>query len=87
MLLFSMLTIAERTLNQVGFLINMFKYNNNLIMLLIKRFLHAKYFCYLTSNRRARKHNLPHFRLGKVENIKTWLSVRSYMKVYYSFII
>jgi len=60
MLFFSMLTIAERTLNQ--------------------RFLHAKYFCYLTSNRRARKHNLPHFRLGKVENIKTWLSVRSYMK-------
>jgi len=47
---------------------------------LVQRFLHAKFFCYLTSNRRARKNNLPHFRLGRVENIKTWLSVRSYMK-------
>ncbi|CAF0879460.1 unnamed protein product [Brachionus calyciflorus] len=47
---------------------------------LSQRFLHAKFFCYLTSNRRARKHNIPHFRLGRVENIKTWLSVRSYMK-------
>lgn len=47
---------------------------------LVQRFLHAKYFCYLTSNRRARKNNLPHFRLSRVENIKTWLSVRSYIK-------
>ena len=57
---FSLLTVAERTLNQ--------------------RFVHAKYFCYLTSMRRARKHNLPHFRLSRVENIKMWLSVRSFMK-------
>ncbi|RNA16009.1 homeodomain transcription factor [Brachionus plicatilis] len=47
---------------------------------LSQRLLHAKYFCYLTSNRRSRKNNVPHFRLNKVENIKTWLSVRSYMK-------
>jgi len=59
-LFFSILTIADRTLNQ--------------------RFLHAKYFCYLTSIRRAKKHSLPHFRLGRVENIKMWLSLRSFMK-------
>ena len=59
-LLFSLLTVADRTLNQ--------------------RFLHAKYFCYLTILRRAKKHSLPHFRLGKVENIKMWLSLRSFMK-------
>jgi hypothetical protein len=47
---------------------------------LSQRFLHAKFFCYLTSIRRARKHNLPHFRLSRVDNIKTWLSVRSYVK-------
>lgn len=45
-----------------------------------QRFLHAKYFCYLTSHRRSKKHNLPHFRLSKVQNIKMWLSVRSFMK-------
>lgn len=45
-----------------------------------QRYLHAKYFLYLTSHRRAKKHNLPHFRLGKVENIKMWLSLRSFMK-------
>lgn len=45
------------------------------------RFLYAKLFSHLTSSRRARKSNLPHFRLNKVRNIKTWLSVRSYLKV------
>src|SRR5687768_7570023 len=40
----------------------------------------AKYFCHLTSARRARRSDLPHFRLNKVRNIKTWLSVRSYLK-------
>ena len=49
-------------------------------MINFKRYLHAKYFLYLTSHRRAKKHNLPHFRLGKVENIKMWLSLRSFMK-------
>ena len=42
---------------------------------------YAKYFCYLTSNRKTRKYNLPHFRLSSVENVKTWLSIRSYLKV------
>jgi hypothetical protein len=44
------------------------------------RILFAKYFCHLTSARRARRSELPHFRLNKVRNIKTWLSVRSYLK-------
>lgn len=46
-----------------------------------QRFLYAKFFSHLTSFRRARKSELPHFRLNKVRNIKTWLSVRSYLKV------
>lgn len=45
-----------------------------------QRFLYAKLFTHLTSFRRARKSELPHFRLHKVRNIKTWLSVRSYLK-------
>jgi hypothetical protein len=48
-----------------------------------QRFLYAKLFSHLTSFRRARKSELPHFRLNKVRNIKTWLSVRSYLKVQY----
>lgn len=48
-----------------------------------QRFLYAKLFSHLTSFRRARKSELPHFRLNKVRNIKTWLSVRSYLKVRY----
>lgn len=52
--------------------------------MLLNRFLYAKLFSRLTSSRRARKSNLPHFRLNKVRNIKTWLSVRSYLKVYSS---
>lgn len=46
-----------------------------------QRFLYAKFFSHLTSFRRARKSKLPHFRLNKVRNIKTWLSIRSYLKV------
>ncbi|XP_018496384.1 putative homeodomain transcription factor 1 [Galendromus occidentalis] len=45
-----------------------------------QRFLYAKHFCQLTSARRAYRSELPHFRLNKVRNIKTWLSVRSYLK-------
>lgn len=45
-----------------------------------QRFLYAKLFSHLTSTRRARKSQLPHFRLNKVRNIKTWLSVRSFLK-------
>lgn len=45
-----------------------------------QRFLYAKYFAYLTSCRRAKKSELPHFRLNKVRNIKTWLSLRSFLK-------
>lgn len=45
-----------------------------------QRFLYAKLFSHITSSRRARKSDVPHFRLNKVRNIKTWLSVRSYLK-------
>lgn len=45
-----------------------------------QRFLYAKLFSHLTSFRRAQHSELPHFRLNKVRNIKTWLSVRSYLK-------
>ncbi|EEZ98518.1 protein phtf [Tribolium castaneum] len=45
-----------------------------------QRFLYAKLFSHLTSFRRAQQSELPHFRLNKVRNIKTWLSVRSYLK-------
>ncbi|KAL5014695.1 hypothetical protein ScPMuIL_008965 [Solemya velum] len=45
-----------------------------------QRLLYAKHFSYLTSSRRARKFDMPHFRLNKVRNIKTWLSLRSYLK-------
>ncbi|KAI1305285.1 Protein phtf [Halotydeus destructor] len=45
-----------------------------------ERFLLSKYFCHLTSSRRAHRYDLPHFRLNKVRNIKTWLSVRSYIR-------
>ncbi|XP_021374923.1 putative homeodomain transcription factor 1 isoform X2 [Mizuhopecten yessoensis] len=45
-----------------------------------QRLLYAKHFCYLTSSRRAKKFDMPHFRLNKVRNIKIWLSLRSYLK-------
>jgi hypothetical protein len=45
-----------------------------------QRLLHAKFFCHLTSARRARTSDLPHFRLNKVQNIKSWLSIRSGLK-------
>lgn len=45
-----------------------------------QRFLYAKFFSHLTSSRRARKSELPHFRLNKVLNIKIWLATRSYLK-------
>ncbi|CAL8143969.1 unnamed protein product [Orchesella dallaii] len=45
-----------------------------------QRFLYAKLFSRLTSSRKAKKSGIPHFRLNKVRNIKTWLSVRSYLR-------
>ncbi|OQV25522.1 putative homeodomain transcription factor [Hypsibius exemplaris] len=47
-----------------------------------QRYLVAKYFGYLTSSRRAKRANLPHFRLSKVRNVKSWLCVRSCLKKY-----
>ena len=51
------------------------------LLFLWQRLLYAKHFSYLTSSRRARKSDIPHFRLNKVRNIKAWLSLRSYLKV------
>ncbi|XP_062921499.1 putative homeodomain transcription factor 1 isoform X2 [Mobula hypostoma] len=45
-----------------------------------QRLLFAKLFSHLTSARKARKSEIPHFRLKKVQNIKMWLSLRSYLK-------
>jgi hypothetical protein len=59
-MLFFLLTVAERTFQQ--------------------RLLYAKNFSYLTSSRRAKKYNLPHFRLNKVRTIRSWLSLRSFLK-------
>uniref|UniRef100_UPI00398EE8FD protein PHTF1-like isoform X3 n=1 Tax=Pristiophorus japonicus TaxID=55135 RepID=UPI00398EE8FD len=49
-------------------------------MIMKRRFLFAKLFSHLTSARKARKSEIPHFRLKKVQNIKMWLSLRSYLK-------
>lgn len=51
------------------------------LILVFQRLLFAKLFGHLTSARRARKSEVPHFRLKKVQNIKMWLSLRSYLKV------
>lgn len=45
-----------------------------------QRLLFAKYFSYLTSARKAKKSEMPHFRLKKVQNIKMWLSLRSFLR-------
>lgn len=45
-----------------------------------QRLLLAKFFSYLTSARKAKKSEIPHFRLKKVQNIKMWLSLRSFLK-------
>ncbi|XP_039259772.2 protein PHTF2-like [Styela clava] len=45
-----------------------------------QRLLFAKYFSHLTSSRRAKKSDVPHFRLDKVENVRLWLSLRSYLR-------
>ncbi|XP_041083347.1 protein PHTF1-like isoform X2 [Polyodon spathula] len=45
-----------------------------------QRFLSAKLFSHLTSAHKAKKLEIPHFRLKKVKNIQIWLSLRSYLK-------
>lgn len=46
-----------------------------------QRLLFAKFFSHLTSARKAKKSEIPHFRLKKVQNIKMWLSLRSFLRV------
>ncbi|XP_062842927.1 putative homeodomain transcription factor 1 isoform X2 [Trichomycterus rosablanca] len=45
-----------------------------------QRLLFAKFFSHITSARKAKKSEIPHFRLKKVQNIKMWLSLRSFLK-------
>uniref|UniRef100_A0A3Q1JN70 PHTF1/2 N-terminal domain-containing protein n=1 Tax=Anabas testudineus TaxID=64144 RepID=A0A3Q1JN70_ANATE len=45
-----------------------------------QRLLFAKFFSHLTSARKAKKSEIPHFRLKKVQNIKMWLSLRSFLR-------
>lgn len=45
-----------------------------------RRFLYAKYFTHLTSGRRAKKSLIAHFRLNKVQHIRVWLALRSYLR-------
>lgn len=45
-----------------------------------QRLLIAKFFSHITSARKAKKSEIPHFRLKKVQNIKMWLSLRSFLK-------
>ncbi|XP_028854599.1 putative homeodomain transcription factor 1 isoform X2 [Denticeps clupeoides] len=49
-----------------------------------QRLLFAKFFSHLTSARKAKKSEIPHFRLKKVQNIKIWLSLRSFLKLLHS---
>ncbi|XP_061639693.1 putative homeodomain transcription factor 1 isoform X2 [Phyllopteryx taeniolatus] len=46
-----------------------------------QRLLFAKHFSHLTSARKAKKSEIPHFRLKKVQNIKMWLSLRSFLRL------
>ncbi|XP_077582070.1 putative homeodomain transcription factor 1 isoform X2 [Stigmatopora nigra] len=45
-----------------------------------QRLLFAKHFSHLTSARKAKKSEIPHFRLKKLQNIKMWLSLRSFLR-------
>ncbi|XP_034440604.1 putative homeodomain transcription factor 1 [Hippoglossus hippoglossus] len=45
-----------------------------------QRLVFAKYFSHITSARKAKKSEIPHFRLKKVQNIKMWLSLRSFLR-------
>ena len=81
LILFIIFAVAERTFKQRFVILTPCLVQFSLLVRIIFRLLYAKLFSHLTSSRRARKSNLPHFRLNKVRNIKTWLSVRSYLKV------
>uniref|UniRef100_A0A674F0U3 Putative homeodomain transcription factor 1 n=1 Tax=Salmo trutta TaxID=8032 RepID=A0A674F0U3_SALTR len=45
-----------------------------------QRLVFAKLFNHITSARKAKKSEIPHFRLKNVQNIKMWLSLRSFLK-------
>ncbi|XP_010880047.1 putative homeodomain transcription factor 1 isoform X2 [Esox lucius] len=45
-----------------------------------QRLVFAKFFNHITSARKAKMSEIPHFRLKKVQNIKMWLSLRSFLK-------
>lgn len=81
-LFFFLLSVAERTYKQVRREHVKRCWDQTLTCArFFQRLLFAKLFGHLTSARRARKSEVPHFRLKKVQNIKMWLSLRSYLKV------
>lgn len=45
-----------------------------------QRLVFAKLFNHITSARKAKKSEIPHFKLKNVQNIKMWLSLRSFLK-------
>jgi hypothetical protein len=51
------------------------------LFLFQQRLVFAKLFNHITSARKAKKSEIPHFRLKNVQNIKMWLSLRSFLKV------
>lgn len=83
-MLFFLLCVAERTFAQVRShwvsIVRRHGLRHDYLVVSLQRLQYAKHFSYLTSSRRARKYYLPHFRLNKVSNIKSWLSLRSYLK-------
>ncbi|XP_075241865.1 uncharacterized protein LOC142336804 isoform X2 [Convolutriloba macropyga] len=48
----------------------------------LQRYYYSKYLYRLTSSRKARKCEIPHFRLTKVRNIKMWLYIRFKLKAH-----
>lgn len=65
-ILFVMLCAAQRTYFRVNYSWYNFRFNRCELVCLFQRLLFAKYFTQITSSRRARKSQIPHFRLNKV---------------------
>ena len=85
-LLFFMMCVAERTYKQVCLPAGVRGAEVSAALTPVpppprQRLLFSKYFSRITSARKARKSEIPHFRLKKVQNIKMWLSLRSFLRV------
>ena len=81
LLYFFLLCVAERTFKQVSDnIVN--SYIQSLTIAYFQRFLYSKYFSQITRRDRAKRSQVPFFRLHKVSYLKVWLSVRSYLRRY-----